>query len=568
MSATGRGWFSLNCAEARPGDLYAFAIDEAEDLVPDPASRYQPVDDDRRSQIIDPLAFRWRDDGWAGRPWREAVICEVHVGTATPAGTFAAMIEKLDHFRGAGITALELMPVAQTPGRRTWGYDGVLPFAPNNAYGTPDDFKALIDNAHARGLMVLLDVVYNHFGPSGNFLHCYAQSFFTERHQTPWGASINFDGGAASETVRDFFIENALYWLDEFHLDGLRFDAVHTIIDDSERNFLDELAGRIRAGIPGREIHLVLENENNQASRLARDRDGKPLGFDAQWNDDIHHCWHRLLTGESEGYYADFGGDTVGRLGRCLAEGFAYQGEYSANLKRKRGEKTTGLPPEAFVAFLQNHDQIGNRAQGERLGVLADPGHLRLARAVLLLSPQIPMLFMGDEWGAISPFQFFVDFESDKALQQAIREGRAREFTHFSAFAASGAGIPDPAAIATMQASKLDWTQRQQDSHASILTETRELLRLRREAIIPLMNSGFIDAAFERHGSAGLTVEWRFCDGTICLAASFGAPSGADVVKSGDTFLWRSEAFERGETIAPDSWTAVIFCRSTRKRQA
>ena len=568
MSAAGRGWFTLTCAEAKPGDLYGFAINEAEDLVPDPASRYQPIDDDRRSQVIDPFAFPWMDGAWAGRPWREAVIYEAHVGTATPAGTFAALIERLDHLRDTGITAIELMPVAQTPGRRTWGYDGVLPFAPNNAYGTPDDFKALIDNAHARGLMVLLDVVYNHFGPSGNFLHRYAESFFTERHQTPWGAAINFDGGTASEAVREFFIQNALYWLEEFHLDGLRFDAVHAIIDDSERHFLEDLAGRIRSSFPNREIHLVLENENNEASRLAGNRDGEAPAFDAQWNDDIHHCWHRLLTGESEGCYVDFGGDTVGRFGRCLTEGFAYQGDYSPNLKRMRGEKTTGLPPEAFVAFLQNHDQIGNRAQGERLSVLADPRRLRLARAVLFLSPQIPMLFMGDEWGSITPFQFFVDFESDKGLQQAVREGRVKEFTHFSSFTAGDTLLPDPAAIETFQASKLDWTELQQEPYASILTETRELLSLRREAIIPLMKSGFIDATFERHGSAGLTVEWRFNDGTICLAANFGEPFADYNFKPGDRLLWRSNEFERGREFPPDAWTGMIFTPSRERDRA
>ena len=559
MLRTARGWFTLTHAEARPGDLYGFAIDGAEDIVPDPASRYQPSDDDRRSQIIDPLAFHWSDADWAGRPWREAVVYEAHVGTATSEGTFVALIEKLDHLRAIGITALELMPVAQTPGRRTWGYDGVLPFAPNNAYGTPDDFKALIDNAHARGLMVLLDVVYNHFGPSGNFLHSYAGRFFTERHHTPWGEAINFDGGTESKTVRDFFVQNALYWLEEFHLDGLRFDAVHAIIDNSDLHFLEDLAGRIRSSFPNREIHLVLENENNEARRLAVENDKAVPSFDAQWNDDIHHCWHRLLTGESEGYYADFGGDTVERLGRCLTEGFAYQGDYSQKLKRLRGEKTTGLPPEAFVAFLQNHDQIGNRAQGERLGVLADPRRLRLARAVLLLSPQIPMLFMGEEWGASTPFQYFVEFDDDKDLQQAVREGRAKEFAHFSAFAAGHPHIPDPVAIETFQASKLNWSEIQQEGHAQILAETCKLLKQRREVILPLTESGFIDATFERRGSGGLTVEWLFNAGRVSLAANFGEPPVDVTLNQNDTILWQSEKYESDRSIALGAWNALIF---------
>jgi maltooligosyltrehalose trehalohydrolase len=487
MTAAGHGWFTLSDPGAKPGDLYGFAIDGAAELVPDPASRYQPRDDDRRSQIVDPQSFVWTDDTWRGRPWQNAVVSELHVGTATAEGTFAALTGKLDHLGDTGITAIELMPVAETPGLRTWGYDGVLPFAPNNAYGTPDDLKALVDRAHACGLMVLLDVVYNHFGPSGNFLHSYAKSFFTESHQTPWGAAVNFDSGEASQTVREFFVQNALYWLEEFHFDGLRFDAVHAIIDDSERHFLDDLAAGIRHAFPDREVHLVLENEHNEASRLGRDSAGPAQAFDAQWNDDIHHCWHRLLTGESEGYYSDFGGDTVARLGRCLTEGFAYQGDYSPNLKRKRGETTAGLPPEAFVAFLQNHDQIGNRAQGERLSTLAPPAHLDLARAILLLSPQIPMLFMGDEWGATTPFQFFVDFESDEELQQAVREGRAKEFAHFDAFAADSLAVPDPAALETFRISTLDWGERAREPYASILTTTRALLALRREINIPMV---------------------------------------------------------------------------------
>lgn len=568
MSAAGRGWFTLTRAEAKPGDLYGFAIDGAEDLVPDPASRYQPRDDDRRSQIIDPFAYQWSDGAWAGRPWREAVVYEAHVGTATPAGTFTALIDKLDHLRDVGITALELMPVAQTPGRRTWGYDGVLPFAPNNAYGTPDDFKALVDSAHARGMMVLLDVVYNHFGPSGNFLHSYAERFFTKRHQTPWGAAINFDGGTESEAVRDFFIQNALYWLEEFHLDGLRFDAVHAIIDNSDLHFLEDLAGRIRSRFPDRQIHLVLENENNEAGRLADENYGATPAFDAQWNDDIHHCWHRLLTGECEGYYADFGGDTVERLGRCLTEGFAYQGDYSPNLKRFRGERTIGLPPERFVAFLQNHDQIGNRAQGERLAVLADPRFLRLARAVLLLSPQIPMLFMGEEWGAITPFQFFIEFDNDENLQQAVREGRAKEFANFSAFGAGPSLVPDPVAIETFQASKLNWSDLQKERHATILRETRELLALRREIIIPFMESGFIKAIFERRGSAGLAVEWRFNAGNVLLAANFGEPPIDYRFGSTDKLLWQSDGFELGKEITLGAWTGLIFTTSRESHTA
>jgi maltooligosyltrehalose trehalohydrolase len=559
MPMIGQGWYKLVDPDAKPGETYGFSIDGSDDLVPDPASRFQPSDDDRRSAILDPCAFDWSDGAWSGRPWSEAVIAEVHVGTATREGTYAALRDRLEHFRDTGITAIELMPIAETPGKRTWGYDGVLPFAPNNAYGSPNDLKAFVDRAHGLGLMVMLDVVYNHFGPSGNFLHAYAKSFFTERHQTPWGSGINFDGETAGDVVREFFIQNALYWLEEYHLDGLRFDAVHAIKDDSERHFLEELADRIRSSFPGRAVHLVLENEHNEASRLARDDDATAPLYDAQWDDDIHHCWHRLLTGEHEGYYGDFGGDTVKRLGRCLAEGFAYQGDYSQNLERDRGELTTGLPPQAFVAFLQNHDQIGNRAHGERLTTLADAKKLQLARAALLLAPQIPMLFMGEEWGATTPFQFFVDFEGDEPLRQAIREGRAREFERFSAFKTSGKPIPDPVSPETFKTSSLDWSDLERAPYVGVLAETRDLLALRHKAVTPLMKSGFIESRYKRLGASGLEVSWRFGDGALRLLANFEAPSLAVATASGETILWASETIQPGKSIELPPWTGVFL---------
>ena len=403
--------------------------------------------------------------------------------------------------------------------------------------------------------MIFLDVVYNHFGPTGNFLHSYAKSFFTERHETPWGAGINFDGkGEASDVVREFFVQNSLYWLREYHIDGLRFDAVHAILDDSSKHFLDELAERIRETFPDRHIHLVLENEANEAKRLSRDGDGSATSFDAQWDDDIHHCWHVLLTGEQEGYYGDFGGDTVERLGRCLAEGFAYQGDFSPNLERKRGEKTTGLPPQAFVAFLQNHDQIGNRALGERLTELADGEKLRLARAVLLLSPQIPMLFMGDEWGARTRFQFFVNFEHEPDLEEAIRKGRAREFEKFRSF---GAEVPDPTAPETFERSRLDWSELDQAPFRVILDETKELLALRRRHVVPLMSSAFIEATYRRHGDGGLEVAWRFDGGTLRLVANFAETIQAFVTEPGETIVWTSRGLS-GDTQSLGSWQARL----------
>ena len=555
MDAAGQGWFKATIADAKAGERYGYVIDGADSLVPDPASRFQNDDLDRRSTIVNPCTYEWHDGAWKGRSWNEVVLSEVHLGTATPEGTYAGLEARLQHFVDIGITAIELMPIAETSGLRTWGYDGVLPFSPNNAYGSPDELKRLVDKAHGLGLMVFLDVVYNHFGPTGNFLHAYAKSFFTERHETPWGAGINYDGkGEASDVVREFFVQNSLYWLEEYHIDGLRFDAVHAILDDSPKHFLDELAERIRETFPDRHIHLVLENEANEAHRLVRDGDGSTVSYDAQWDDDIHHCWHVLLTGEHEGYYADFGGDTVERLGRCLAEGFAYQGDFSPNLERKRGEKTAGLPPQAFVAFLQNHDQIGNRALGERLTELADTDKLRLARSVLLLSPQIPMLFMGDEWGAKTRFQFFVNFEQEPDLEKAIRKGRAKEFEKFESF---GSEVPDPTAVETFERSKLDWRELQQAPHTTILDDTRALLDLRRREIVPLMASAFIEATYERQGAGGLEVIWRFEDGTLRLVANFAEMAQAFDMEPDETEIWRSPGLA-AEASSLGSWQARL----------
>lgn len=443
MPAIGDGWYELFTDRAGPGSHYRYRIDSALE-VPDPASRANPEDVHGPSEVIDPADFDWSDGDWRGRPWHEAVIYELHVGAFSSRGDFAGVEARLDELAEVGVTALELMPVAEFPGRRNWGYDGVLPFAPDAAYGRPEDLKRLVQAAHARGLMVLLDVVYNHFGPEGNYLHAYAAPFFTERHLTPWGPAINFDGEDAGP-VRQFFIHNALYWLQEYHFDGLRLDAVHAIRDDSPRHLLTELAEAVRAG-PGREreIHLVLENESNQARWLR-------AGYAAQWNDDCHHAWHVLLTGEADGYYADFAQAPLAQLGRCLAEGFAFQGEPSPYHGEERGEPSADLAPTHFVNFLQNHDQIGNRAFGERLINLTDHNRLSAAVALLLLSPMVPLLFMGEELGSRRPFLYFTDH--DEALARRVTEGRRQEFSRFSHFsdAARLAEIPDPNARQTFQ---------------------------------------------------------------------------------------------------------------------
>lgn len=524
MPRAENGWYRLITDRAAAGTLYRYRIDG--DLrVPDPASRCNPHDVHGASLVIDPLAWEWTDAEWRGRPWEEAVIYELHIGAFTQAGTFRAARQKLDYLVELGVTAIELMPVADFPGARNWGYDGVLPFAPDSRYGHPDDLKDLIQCAHAKGLMVLLDVVYNHFGPEGNYLHAYAPQFFTERHHTPWGAAINFDG-PDSRPVRDFFIHNSLYWLEEFHFDGLRLDAVHAIIDDSTLHILEELAHAVRDG-PGRErhIHLVLENEANIAHYLRR-ANHVPSVYTAQWNDDIHHALHVLATGEADGYYQDYAERPIAHLGRCLSEGFAYQGEPSALRDgQARGTASADLPAAAFIAFVQNHDQVGNRAFGERLTMFAEPHRVRAALEILLLAPAPPLLFMGEEFGAAQPFPFFCDFGPQ--LATAVTEGRRKEFARFEQFSTPSAlaRIPDPNTADTFQSAKLDWNSVTHSPHREWLRFYRRLLALRHREIIPRlsgMRGG--QARYEILGTCALAVVWRMGDGsTLTLLANFGA---------------------------------------------
>lgn len=517
------GWFELTLAAAAIGTRYRFRLGGLD--VPDPASRHNPDDVHGPSVVVDPERFGWADDGWRGRPWHEAVIYETHVGSFTPEGSFKALREKLDYLAGLGITALELMPVADFPGQRNWGYDGVLLFAPDARYGTPEDLKALIQEAHNKGLMVFLDVVYNHFGPEGNYLHVYAKPFFSRRHHTPWGAAINFDG-EQSRTVRDFFIHNALFWLEEYRLDGLRLDAVHAIADDSRPDILEELAERVRAG-PGRErcIHLILENDDNAARYLERTAEGVPRYYEAQWNDDFHHALHVLLTRETDGYYADYADAPLMHLGRALTEGFAYQGEASPFREgRPRGEPSRSLPLTAFVSFLQNHDQVGNRAFGERLTRLTEPNALRAAMTVLLLGPSPPLLFMGEEFASETPFRYFCDFEPE--LAQAVTRGRREEFARFERFASPDAreAIPDPSDSRTFLDSKLDWDDLGKPRHAEWLWFCRHLLALRHRYILPLLpHLAPGRASVERLGEQGLRAVWPARGGgELTLLANFG----------------------------------------------
>jgi malto-oligosyltrehalose trehalohydrolase len=556
MDARG-GWFESRVAHAPAGTRYAFRIDGAA-AVPDPASRANQEDVHAPSMVVDPLAFEWQDEAWRGRPWEEAAIYELHVGTFTPTGTFAAAAGQLDALADLGITALELMPVADFPGDRNWGYDGVLPFAPDSAYGPPDDLKRLVQAAHARRLMVFLDVVYNHFGPEGNYLGGYAPQFFNARHATPWGAAINFDGEHA-RTVRDFFVHNALYWLEEYGVDGLRLDAVHAIADDSRPDIVTEIAQRVRAG-PGRSrhVHLILENDRNEARYLARDPAGRPLVADAQWNDDVHHALHVLVTGERDGYYADYADRPLWRLGRALAEGFGYQGEPSTHRGgRARGDPSAHLPATAFVNFLQTHDQVGNRALGERIGTLADPAALDAAAACVLLAPSIPLVFMGEEFAAAAPFPFFCDFGPE--LAAAVTRGRREEFGRFERFRDPSvrARIPDPSDPATFARAKLDWSEAAAPGHRERRALYRELLGLRRRHIVPRLAGMRAPGTFAASDRAGLAVHWTLGDGAhLHLVANLSAVAADGVAPPAGEVIYARGAI-RDRSAAPWSvtWT-------------
>jgi maltooligosyltrehalose trehalohydrolase len=564
MVAEADGCFGLTTTLAGAGSRYYYRIDGGMQ-VPDPVSRFQPEDVHGPSEVIDPGGWAWQDAGWHGRPWEEAVIYELHVGSFTTSGGFAGVQEKLDYLASLGITAIELMPVADFPGRHNWGYDGALLFAPDSRYGRPEALKSLVDAAHARGLMVFLDVVYNHFGPEGNYLHVYAPQFFTERHITPWGAAINFDG-RHSRRVRQFFIHNALYWLEEYHFDGLRLDAVHAILDDTRPDILTELAQQVHAHFgDGRQIHLVLENDRNSARRLARDSAATPRRYTAQWNDDLHHALHVLLTAESGGYYLDYTDNPLHYLRRCLTEGFAYQGERSAyRAGQPRGEPSNHLPAVAFVAFLQNHDQVGNRAFGERIVRLADTVQIRAMTALLLLAPSPPLLFMGEEWGCSQPFCFFCDFGSD--LADKVVAGRRQEFARFPEFSdpESRRRIPDPMDPATFEQAVLDWGVCEQSGHRDWLALHRELLTLRQRELIPRLPDRVGETRqLPLPGERCLAIRWTLDDDSVLsLLANLGDTPVAGVTRPPGAVLYTTHAVpsgqHAGEALPPWSVTWLL----------
>lgn len=535
------GWFETD-APCGAGARYRFRIDGGL-LVPDPASRFQPDDVHGPSLVVDPSTYAWLHGAWQGRPWNEVVLYELHAGAF---GGFAGVEAALPKLAALGVTAVELMPVNDFPGMRNWGYDGVLPYAPDHSYGTPDDLRRLVDSAHGLGLMMFLDVVYNHFGPDGNYLGAYAPQFFREDIHTPWGAAIDF----RRPEVRRFFTDNALSWIHDYRFDGLRFDAVHAI---SEADWLDEMAAAVRSSLPaGRNVHLVLEHDGNVASHLRKD-------FDAQWNDDLHHVLHVLLSGEKDGYYADYADGAASRLARALAEGFVYQGDPSSYRKgERRGTPSSDLAPTAFVSFLQNHDQIGNRPFGDRLTSQVSAEKLEAAIALQLLSPQIPMLFMGEEDASESPFLYFTDHHGE--LAKAVREGRRREFAGFKGF---GEGqdaslIPDPNAPSTFDQSRPKAHARRADERHALY---RALLALRARAIVPHL-SGSRSTGAKAIGPAAVRASWMLGDRSILtLASNLGdQPCAVDRPTGHVLYEGRAgaaEGVERG-TLAPDCTLAYI----------
>ncbi|MGD9805695.1 MAG: malto-oligosyltrehalose trehalohydrolase [Hyphomicrobiaceae bacterium] len=509
------GWFMRETNIVPTGGSYAFQLATGE-VIPDPAARAQIADVHGPSALIDPKGYSWETKNWTGRPWHEAVIYELHTGTFTSEGTFAGLESKLDHLVNTGVTAVELMPVAHFSGVRGWGYDGVLLYAPHTAYGTPKDLKRFVDRAHARGLMVLLDVVYNHFGPDGNYLHLYAPEFFDTSRQTPWGAGIDYTRPA----VRRFCIENALFWLEEYQFDGLRLDAIDQISDPSTPHILEELATEVRQSLPGRHIHLTTEDERNISYLHERSPNGEVKLYSGEWNDDVHHVAHVIATGESDGYYADYAIDPLSKFRRALAEGYVYQGEPSIFKEGvKRGVPSDHLPPLAFIDFLQNHDQIGNRAFGERLSVLARPEAIELLTAILLLCPHIPLLYMGEEWGETRPFCFFTDFQG--RLAEAVREGRRNEFSRWPQFRDPSlrSHIPDPNAVSTFETSRIDWNALKREPHKARQEFIRKLLEIRQRIVTPLLAKGAATSSAPRE-SGVLDLSWRFGDVTYKVVAN------------------------------------------------
>jgi len=548
------GYWTTLVPDLPPGTLYRYRLD-GDGPFPDPASRFQPQGVHGPSAVVAADAYPWADRGWTGVPLDDLVVYELHVGTFTPAGTLAGVGERLDHLVDLGVSAIELMPLADFPGTRNWGYDGVDLFAPSRAYGSPDDLRRLVDESHSRGLAVHLDVVYNHLGPDGAYLGLFSPFYFSETHQTPWGKAVNLDGPESGH-VRAFFIENAQHWVHEYHLDGLRLDACHALIDDSPRHFLGELQERIRESVPDREVLVIAEDSRNQVEMVLPSARGG-LGLDAVWADDLHHQVRVGLAGDRDGYYADFSG-SMEDLARTIRDGWFFQGQSSRHWGGPRGTDPRSAPPRRFVVCLQNHDQVGNRALGERLHHDVEPAVWRAASALLLLLPETPLLFMGQEWGATSPFLFFTDHHEE--LGHLVTEGRRKEFADFRAFTdpAARARIPDPQAEETFERSRLDWSEMGKEPHRGLLLMCRSLIALRKEARLGSLERDRYRVAALAEGGVALLLETGGPMGRLLVVSCLGSPGGVDLGPAaaelglGDETPWRLVATTEREPWIPD----------------
>jgi maltooligosyltrehalose trehalohydrolase len=467
------GWWSAKVEAAGPGTDYGLVIDGQEPALPDPRTQWQPHGVHGESRLVDHAAFRWSDHGWQPPPLSSALIYELHIGTFTPEGTFKGAESRLDYLKDLGVTHVELMPIANFPGKHGWGYDGVDLYAPFSAYGEPDDLKHLVNACHAKELAVVLDVVYNHLGPSGNYLERFGP-YFTPHHSTPWGSAVNFEEAGSTE-VRRFLIDNALMWLRDYHMDALRLDAVHAFNDRSAIHFLEQLAGEVRGleAAIGKDFQVIAESDLNDP-RIVKAEEAGGYGLDAQWSDDFHHALYAVISGERAGYYADFG--LLGQLAKSLRSVFVYDGIYSQYRQRIHGRQVVGLSGHRFIGFVQNHDQVGNRAQGGRISHEAGVGRAKIAAALVLTAPFVPMLFQGEEFGASAPFQYFTDFE-DPELGRLVSEGRKKEFVTFGW---TPDEIPDPQDEQTFHRSRLNWDELREPPHAELLQWHKDLVHLRR----------------------------------------------------------------------------------------
>ncbi len=549
MQPVGEGWFAAELTHVGPGTLYRFRANGLD--FADPASRGQADDSDGWSVVRGPLGPTGER---SVRPWHEAVIAELHVGTASPEGTFAGLAARLDHFADAGYTAIELMPIGDFPGMHNWGYDGVLPFAPERSYGTPEELRALVDAAHERGLAVVVDVVYNHFGPVDNYLSHYAPSFFDESVATPWGAGINF----SDPTVRLFFLENVRMWIEDYDMDGLRFDAVHEFATSGADAMKRELAAMARSIKPN--ALLILENLANSAKWLERSDSGRPLHFDAQWNDDIHHVLHVIATEQRLGYYRDFSDATLDKARRAFAEGFAYQGDAVPRLgdQATRGEPSAHLPPSAFVSFIQNHDQIGNQPDGRRLAEDLDAERLDFLHFVIMLSPQIPMFFMGEEAHFRAPFPFFGDLKGQ--FSDEIRAGRAQQATDFYEAEPVDDAVPDPIAASTMELARLDWNEFGAPEREQALDRFRTLAGLRRAHLWDLTATPYHGAEAAHDGSV-VSVSWRYEGGTLDLVMNAAPTPGSIAMEAMQPVATTGTLGHADGRTQLGAWSAAIAVR-------